>query len=676
MSDDERMSVSTFQTESGGDAFSFRSPNISSRGRKRKPVVYDDGIDYSTSPQAKRTRTKAARGGIRGGRAVGDKKRLANIGEGSLFNVVQSGRTFDQVINRWIEEYERNPDAGLMQILQLLIHSCGCRGVLTPQMMSALEYPEIVKVMGEEFDDESSEYPLIQSGQQSKKFRSNFETFLKLLISKCRSGIVFDNKLMDGVCSVLAEMADNSIRAFRHTATFAAMKISTALVDLVVQLVELREKTNLQIDTEKAKLKQKGSNQHLEVLLATKTEIEVKITDVSDMTTFLFKSIFVHRYRDVVPDIRCICITELGIWMKVHPAYFLEDSYLKYVGWLLYDRQAEVRVKCLSTLLPLFEDGEHVARVELFLTKFKDRLVSMVMDRDVDVAIKTCTLLTNVFRYFPKMLDLNNCVPIYEAVYAANRSLAVAAGEFLNTKVFQGSQDYGDDRNKDLIADLLLFYNEGEIHNHATFLVDALIDISPMIKDWATMVNMLLSDECDEFDTKLVDVMTAAIRQAATGESPSGRIGAKKGKDNKQCAEERTKISEVLIPTLPRLLNRHIGDKDKVANLMSIPQFFELHLYPTGRMMRSLEELVTVMERIVEQHSDEEVLKNVAMTFVHFKSNLAVQQHIEAAKAQLLDTLAVDLRTSLLQFSNEGRMDDEDEAEILSRLKKMNAFAA
>lgn len=214
------------------------------------------------------------------------------------------------------------------------------------------------------------------------------------------------------------------------------------------------------------------------------------------MTSFLFKSVFVHRYRDVVPDIRCICITELGIWMKVHPAYFLEDSYLKYVGWLLYDKQAEVRVKCLQNLLPLFEDNEHVTRVELFLTKFKDRLVSMVMDRDVDVAIKTCTILTNVFRYFPKMLDLKDCVPIYEAVYAANRSLAVAAGEFLNTKVFQGTEDDSEDRNKVLISDLLLFYVECEVHNHATFLVDALIEISPMIKDWSTMVNMLLSDEC------------------------------------------------------------------------------------------------------------------------------------------------------------------------------------
>lgn len=67
----------------------------------------------------------------------------------------------------------------------------------------------------------------------------------------------------------------------------------------------------------------------------------------------MFKSVFVHRYRlvilllffyyviivrDVVADVRCICINELGNWMRVYPAYFLEDSYLKYIGWSLFDK--------------------------------------------------------------------------------------------------------------------------------------------------------------------------------------------------------------------------------------------------------------------------------------------------------------------------------------------------
>jgi hypothetical protein len=48
MSDDERMSVASFQTDAtNNDDSTFRSPNISMRGRKRKPVFHDDGSEVS-----------------------------------------------------------------------------------------------------------------------------------------------------------------------------------------------------------------------------------------------------------------------------------------------------------------------------------------------------------------------------------------------------------------------------------------------------------------------------------------------------------------------------------------------------------------------------------------------------------------------------------------------------
>lgn len=45
-------------------------------------------------------------------------------------------------------------------------------------------------------------------------------------------------------------------------------------------------------------------------------------------------------------------------------------------------------------------------------------------------------------------------------------------------------------------SDLLTFYIEGEVHSHPAYLVDALMDMAPFIKDWNTMVDILLSDYC------------------------------------------------------------------------------------------------------------------------------------------------------------------------------------
>lgn len=41
---------------------------------------------------------------------------------------------------------------------------------------------------------------------------------------------------------------------------------------------------------------------------------------------------------DAIAEIRAICIEEIGVWMKMYSDAFLNDSYLKYVGWTLHDK--------------------------------------------------------------------------------------------------------------------------------------------------------------------------------------------------------------------------------------------------------------------------------------------------------------------------------------------------
>lgn len=58
------------------------------------------------------------------------------------------------------------------------------------------------------------------------------------------------------------------------------------------------------------------------------------------MMNTTFRGVFVHRYRDQLPEIRAACIEELGAWMKTAPEEFLNDGYLKYLGWTLHDKVA------------------------------------------------------------------------------------------------------------------------------------------------------------------------------------------------------------------------------------------------------------------------------------------------------------------------------------------------
>ena len=47
---------------------------------------------------------------------------------------------------------------------------------------------------------------------------------------------------------------------------------------------------------------------------------------------------------DAIAEIRAICIEEIGVWMKLYSDAFLNDSYLKYVGWTMHDKVSELHL--------------------------------------------------------------------------------------------------------------------------------------------------------------------------------------------------------------------------------------------------------------------------------------------------------------------------------------------
>lgn len=50
---------------------------------------------------------------------------------------------------------------------------------------------------------------------------------------------------------------------------------------------------------------------------------------------------------DSIAEIRAICIEEIGVWMKLYSDAFLNDSYLKYVGWTMHDKVGHEIVSAL-----------------------------------------------------------------------------------------------------------------------------------------------------------------------------------------------------------------------------------------------------------------------------------------------------------------------------------------
>uniref|UniRef100_A0AAR2LA16 Cohesin subunit SA n=1 Tax=Pygocentrus nattereri TaxID=42514 RepID=A0AAR2LA16_PYGNA len=607
-----------------------------------------------------------------------------------LFEVVKLGKSAMQsVVDDWIESYKHDRDTALLDLINFFIQCSGCKGVVSGEMFRHMQNSEIIRKMTEEFDEDSGDYPLTMAGPQWKKFKSSFCEFIGVLVRQCQYSIIYDEYMMDTVISLLTGLSDSQVRAFRHTSTLAAMKLMTALVNVALNLSINMDNTQRQYEAERNKMIGKRANDRLELLLQKRKELQENQDEIENMMNAIFKGVFVHRYRDAIAEIRAICIEEIGVWMKMYSDAFLNDSYLKYVGWTLHDKQGEVRLKCLTALQGLYYNRELNAKLELFTSRFKDRIVSMTLDKEYDVAVQAIKLLTLVLHSSDEVLTAEDCESVYHLVYSAHRPVAVAAGEFLFKKLFS-HRDIEDDSmpkrrgrqslNANLIKTTVFFFLESELHEHAAYLVDSMWDCaSELLKDWECMISLLL-DEPLPGEEGLTSAVIKHLRIAAAlceaPWSPGPGSAVLTAKEKKTQLDDRTRMTELFAVALPPLLAKYSVDAEKVTNLLQLPQFFDLEIYTTGRLEKHLESLLRQIREIVEKHTDTDVLEACSKTYHALCSEeFTIFNRVDIARSQLLDELVDKFNRLLEDFLQEGEDPDEDDAyQVLSTLKRITAF--
>ncbi|XP_013806262.1 cohesin subunit SA-2-like isoform X1 [Apteryx mantelli] len=640
----------------------------------------------------------------------------------TLFEVVSMGkRAMQSVVDDWVEAYKQDRNVALLDLINFFIQCSGCQGMVTAEMFQSLHKKDVMRKMTETFDEETGlqykkfmaypwiltvtwpvdmeneDYPLIRTGPYWKKFKANFCEFIAVLVQQCQRSILYDSYLMDTIISLLTGLADSMVRAFRHTSTLAAMKLLTAVVSVHLNLDVNKHNAQRLYEVEENRISGKRTSYRLDQLQRRRKEYEQKLLEIQNMMDAIFKGTFLNRYRDVIPEIRATCIEEIGSWMKTYPDAFLNDSYLKYIGWMLYDKQAEVRLKCLLGLQGIYSRKELVSRMDLFTSRFKDRIVSMPLDKDHEVAVQAMKLLMLVSQNCEDVLSAEDCETLYQFVYTTHRPLAVAAGEFLYKRLLshEGDEEVLPKRGEkfrastDQLKALIHFFLESELHKHVTYLVDSLWDwAGKFLKDWECMTTLLLKnaeeDEealSDAHESALIEIILATVREAAEGHPPVGRGAAKKilsVKEKKIQLEDCTKITEHFIMVLPQLLAKYSTDAEKVTNLLQIPQYYDLDVYSTGHLEKHLDALLREVKDIVAKHSDMSVLEASSRTYyVLCSEEIAIYSQVDCARTQLIDELVEQLNQLLNSFwqKEEGFCADAGEiSRIHSALRRIAAF--
>ncbi|XP_029458930.1 cohesin subunit SA-2-like isoform X2 [Rhinatrema bivittatum] len=372
---------------------------------------------------------------------------------------------------------------------------------------------------------------------------------------------------------------------------------------------------------------------------------------------------------------------------------FLRSGHFALKSW-----QPDVRLKSLLGLQGLYDKKKLISKMDLFTNKFKDRLVSMTLDKDQEVAVQAMKLLIYMSQNCEDVFMSEDYEILYQFVYTAHRPLAAAAGEFLYKRLLnqqepEEEQTY-EDRQKFVhnarhIKTLLIFFLDNELHDHVTYLVDSLWDCaSSLLKDWECMTALLLED-CREEEEGLSDaqkraligVVTASVQQAVKGHPPAGRGLPRKilaAKERKLQFEDCARITEHFIVVLPQLLAKYSSHTQNVVNLLQISQHFNLDAYKTKHLEKHLDALLRQLKDIAEKHSDSKVLEACSRTY-NFLCNeeLINDSRVSLARSQLIDAFVDKLNQLLddLLQKRESLCANEDViCQISSSLRRVAAF--
>ncbi|XP_029113462.1 cohesin subunit SA-1 isoform X2 [Scleropages formosus] len=610
---------------------------------------------------------------------------------GDLYEALRSGRSaMVTVVDEWLESYKQDKEAGLLELMNFVVQCCGCKGFVTKEMFDSMENVEIISRLTKDFNEDCSGYPLSSTGPQWRRFRTCLCEFLQLLVRRCQNSLLYDDYLFSSLLALLTGLSDSQVRAFRHTSTLMAMKLMTALVEVAMDVSTQVETTQRRYKAEMCKEVELRAQERLEKLHTSYTQLQDQQEELQSMMNTVFKGIFVHRYRDLVPEIRVICMEEIGVWLQKNPSVFLNDGYLKYLGWTLHDKQGVVRQQCVRSLKALYREKDFAGRLELFTSRFKERMLSMIQDKVNDVAQEAIQLLLLIHQNTEEGLSEEECERVYPLVFASHRGSACAAGNFLYHRLCSELDKENQENEKRKAAFLLLlvsFFIQTEFHEHAMYLVDSLWDCAGKeLRDWETMTSMLLQEKGqnwglkDEEEGALIEVMICAVRQAAESHPPVSRAPAKRVlrvKDQKAQEQQRNRLTNHFIIVLPQLMAKYSADAEKVTSLLKAPLHFNLETYSSNsRLEKYLDLLLVQLCGIVEKHQDDEVLRACALVACALcAERYSFSARAEMSISQLLDRL-VDQFTSGLTDVLQGGADEDELYSVAIAMKRIAAFSS
>ncbi|BAM81656.1 sister-chromatide cohesion complex Cohesin, subunit SA [Cyanidioschyzon merolae strain 10D] len=458
------------------------------------------------------------------------------------------------------------------EILQLLADSVieGPDRVATPEnakvLVDALSTAILPRISESELGRAALIPPLSATTRDARRFTQKYETCFQQLVQTCPESVWMDSDLIDAWVSWLAYLTESRLRAVRLAAVVAALHTVDGLLAVERALQDQAAAVQRNVVRNRSALE----------------KIRLQTSDTQDLVKHLVQTVFAKRYRDVFADIRFHCISALGRWIRSAPARFLEDRFLKYLGWMIYDKDSKVRHAALDAILQLVSNPNYVVPMQAFLQRFRVRLVEMTRDREEQIAIQAIRLAQTLLpadwlgkAELEGVLDLITEDP-RAPVRAAAGALSITYIELANSAYIQR---FGVEHAPKAMLREIVFLILTANQNSYTRVCEALWHDAAItaLCTWNAYVELLEEGEPDDGSEPLTDadrlalirLWVAVAERVQCLEESSARCSTNP-EGTFQPAVASTLLIAACREALPRLMRRFQSDPALVAALAQL----------------------------------------------------------------------------------------------------------
>ncbi|PCH37402.1 hypothetical protein WOLCODRAFT_84248 [Wolfiporia cocos MD-104 SS10] len=408
---DAEEDFSTPRTKAKGAVKRSRKTKAPQPAKKPRPVKKTPAPKATSKSTVPRPRKTAARSTTRKAKQRGDDaaafdaeqvaKDTKISGDNPLFNAIMNpAAALQSTVEDFLESLTRTPGLSLAELIVCVLRACGSNDSVNAD--EVVDYDGVVDALDNFTEglkkDDSPIYPLTSKLPVFKRFRGSLSELLERLIaSSAELGSLYTSDLMATLQTWVVAMSSSQLRSFRHTATVIALEVETALCEVAAAVEKEAEVVSRQREGERKRRttanKGKGGTPREKELETKAAEVRERRAKLAEYLKEFVDGVFVHRYRDLDPNIRAECVRAMGLWFEKYPAHFLDGAYLRYVGWVLSDAQTQVRLEAVRALARAYEQTAYIgaAALQHFTERFKPRLVEMAVG-DIELSVRVAVI--------------------------------------------------------------------------------------------------------------------------------------------------------------------------------------------------------------------------------------------------------------------------------------------